>query len=451
MNRDRRSRLVETLHHGTLLLIDILHLGLSEVLGDLFKVFFSSVEESNTDVGLLECTNIVCTITSHQSNVPSISKTKQNLFLLLGRNTSVDPSVADDFLESLLTSKLRESVTGNTKILGFDNLGVDGLSRVDRNADFVVNASPDKVFARIVMFGCVKNQSLAVDNLNLSSNVNSRKRVVASDHDTTVTTLVQHTNCLDSIILERTLQHEETSELEVTLSLFALHVVNLVLTNLVASRDEFYLKVSSYLGGTSTSMFLMVSGAPLTPTKVLLVFFPESRCVVTTVSNRLTSALCGNSSLASQSIVASDSPAKRCESSFLHRLTNDVSILEFDKSMSWVRVASAHRRPQRARLPGQESGLQHHQRQGLLRERNTEGFCAEDGILAEGSKRGIDSQTQFHRQLRGHNASDNKDTVQKELGALSILGDTLGPDIPRSSNSKDSEEKNEEQGFNIVG
>jgi hypothetical protein len=234
---NRRGRLVETLHHALLLLVHVLHPGLAEVLANLLHVLFSAVEKSHTDVGLLQSANIVGAVTSHESSVTSFLEAKQNFFLLLGRDTSVDPGVSKQLSESLLALELGQTESSNTQILLLDNRRVQVFGGVDGNVDFVVDASPDKVLAAVVVLGSVQDQTFTVNNLDLASDVDSGKRVVASDHHNTVAALVQHADGLDSIILQRTLQNEETSKVKITLNLLTLEVVDAVLANFVLSGD----------------------------------------------------------------------------------------------------------------------------------------------------------------------------------------------------------------------
>ena len=63
------------------------------------------------------------------------------------------------------------------------------------------------------------------------------KRVVTSDHDNTMAALVQHPDGLDRIILERTLQDQETSKVQFALNLLALEIVDAVLANLITGRQ----------------------------------------------------------------------------------------------------------------------------------------------------------------------------------------------------------------------
>ena len=111
---NRGSGLAPALHEINLLLVHVLDLVVTGVFGDANKIFLSAVEESNTNVSLLESADIVGAVTSHESVVTHILETEQNVFLLLGRHTSVDPGVAEQSLPADLSLELGQSVTGNT-------------------------------------------------------------------------------------------------------------------------------------------------------------------------------------------------------------------------------------------------------------------------------------------------------------------------------------------------
>lgn len=64
--------MVEALHHIGLLLVNLLHLSGAVVLSDLDKVILCTIEKSNTDMSLLQGTDIVCSVTAHESSVASI-------------------------------------------------------------------------------------------------------------------------------------------------------------------------------------------------------------------------------------------------------------------------------------------------------------------------------------------------------------------------------------------
>jgi hypothetical protein len=131
-----------------------------------------------------------------------------------------------------LTRELRKCVPSKTDILGLQDLGVQRLGGVNRNANLVVNAAPNEFLASFVVLRRVKNVTIAVDDLDLLSDMDSSQRVVTSDHDNTMTRLVEGAYSLDSVRLQGALEDEETGKVQVRLDLFTLEVVDAVLAPL---------------------------------------------------------------------------------------------------------------------------------------------------------------------------------------------------------------------------
>jgi len=83
---------------------------------------------------------------------------------------------------------------------------------------------------------------------------------------------------------------------------------------------------------------------------------------------------------------------------------------------------------------------------------NPERLRAVNVDLAEGSKRIIDSHRQFHGQLWGDDRGDDHDTMEQELGLVSvILTGCRRPDIIGSNDSKKEEKEDEKERFAVVG
>ena len=61
-----------------------------------------------------------------------------------------------------------------------------------------------------------------IHNFDLSGNVYSGKRIVASDHDCAVTAFVEHLDRLDRIFLEWGLKHKESSKVQIAFNFFSL-------------------------------------------------------------------------------------------------------------------------------------------------------------------------------------------------------------------------------------
>jgi hypothetical protein len=91
--RDRRRGLLESRGNLQLLLVHLLGLLPLLMLENRFQIFLRAVEESDTDVGLLERSDIVRSISGHEGNVAERLECSEDELLLRGRNASVDPRV----------------------------------------------------------------------------------------------------------------------------------------------------------------------------------------------------------------------------------------------------------------------------------------------------------------------------------------------------------------------
>src|SRR5690242_11121698 len=189
-------------------------------------------------MSLLKGTNVIRAVTSHQCSVAAVLEAKQNLLFLLRRYTSVNPGMAKNLLPARLTDKFGEGVTGKTDILRIDDVGRQRLCRVDGDVDLVIDALPDKRGTGLIMFRRIEDVALAIDNLALLGDMDSGQRVVTSDHDNAVAGLIERTACLDSVGLERALEDEETSKVQIGLDLLTLEIIDAVLAPLALLREE---------------------------------------------------------------------------------------------------------------------------------------------------------------------------------------------------------------------
>ena len=510
---DRRSGLTPALHEINLLLVHILDLVVTGVFGNADEIFLSTVEESDTNVSLLEGTDIVGTVTSHESVVTHILETEQNVFLLLGRDTSIDPSVAEQSLPADLSLELGQSVTGNAKILGLDDLRIDGLGRVNLNVDLVINAAPDELLLAVgAVLGGIQNENITVNDLDLTGDVDSSKRVISSDHDDTVAALVEHLDGLLSILLERALEDKETGKDEVSLNVLALEVVDLAGTQLVFGSQ--LLVGESQNTGTAAS-------------KVLVGLFVVLGNGNQHLHDRLGRALDGNKGAAEllaglgigsvdsgdgaltlqgtgeleaaldldvaidgalgarlglEQIVLAKRPAESSEGSLFHGITNNFTLIKSDKSVggsqnksglqtgfinrghvavstvglargvgAGMSEAKSSNTLNNEILASQSTSLIEAGDIDTASEGDSEGLGAEDGVLGKGRQTGVDSQAKLHGQLRGDHRGNDQDAVEQKLGALAVLANTLIPDVPRSGNSEDQKEENEEESLDVVG
>ncbi|KAI6750013.1 hypothetical protein HG531_007278 [Fusarium graminearum] len=510
--RNRGGRLVETLHEVNLLLIHLLHLGVAGVLGDTGEILGGSVQQGDTDVSLLQSTNIVGTVTSHQSVVTHILKAEENIFLLFGGNTSVDPGVAKNVVPSNLSLELGKSITSDADILGTNDLGIDVLGGINLDADLVIDTSPDKLVTIGVIFRSIEDEDLTVDNLDFTGNMDSGKRVISSNHDNTVAALVQHLNSLLGIVLERAVQDEETSECQLRLDLLTLEIVNLaraklgVDSELLVSESQNTRTLASkvlvglfVVLGNNLEHLLNGLGRTLDTSESTLdlassldiVSVNHGDGALTLESRReLESALdldgtvgCTGLVGAHESIVTAKSPSERGKSSLFHRVTDNITLVKLNKGMRggenqlgfqrgvsnsshggvgavcllgvldfvFVSKSQSCDTLNDEILTSQSTSLVKASHIDTASVGNSEGLSTEDSQLSQSSQTSVNGETQFHRQLRRDNTGNNQDTVKHKLGTLAILANTLVPNIPSGSNGEDQEEKNEEQSLGVVG
>ena len=196
--------------------------------------------------------------------------------------------------------------------------------------------------------------------------------------------------------------------------------------------------------------------------------------------NEIGRTLAFNSGLCRKSVVLAQSPSESFESSLFHWLANDVTLFKFDES---VRSGKSQSRVKASVVDADKLGLGAigftgdvllaerqasdtlnveilaSQSTGLVKASNihtscigdSERLCAEDGVLAECGQTSVDSQAQLHRQLWGHDGGNDKNTVEKQLRALAVVANTLGPDVPGGGNGEDTEEENEHESLDVVG
>ena len=65
---------------------------------DLLQILWSAVEKRNADMCLFERSNIVCTVTGHERDVPQRLEGREDELLLRGRDACVDPSMLHECL-----------------------------------------------------------------------------------------------------------------------------------------------------------------------------------------------------------------------------------------------------------------------------------------------------------------------------------------------------------------
>ncbi|GKT85998.1 hypothetical protein Ct61P_03848 [Colletotrichum tofieldiae] len=478
--------LVESLHQVDLLLVNLLHLGVAGVLGDASEVLLSAVEQSDTNVSLLESADVVGSVTSHQSVITHVSEANEDVFLLLRRDTRINPGVTENLLPADLVLELGKGVAGNTEVVVLDNLGIQGLSGIDRDDNLLVNTTPDQLVATLIVFRGVKNQDVTVDDLDVSGDVHGGKGVISGNHDNAVAALVEHLHSLLGIVLQGAGQNEESSKRE---SKDARATTGEVLVGLfVVGRDSrqslhdgFGSALDTDKGAANPVAELVCTVDSRNSTLSL-----ESRGELEAALDLNGSANAGGGSrgrLARESIVSSESPAERCQSSLLHRVTNNLALVKLDecvgggKNKGGIQTNLADRRHLRVGtigltrsvctaglaqsqtsnalnnqvLAGKGTGLVEAGNVDATSEGNAERLGAENGVLGQGCQTRVDGKTEFHGQLGRNDTGDDQDAVEQKLGALAVLLDTLVPDIPRGSDRENEEEQDEEQGLDVVG
>ena len=176
-------RLIEPGGDAALLLVDLLHSLKLVVFGDGLEIIGGTVKQSDTNVGGLESSNVVRTVSRHQGGEAEFLEGVENEFLLRRRYTSVNPGVADEVFHRRTVLELLESGTGNTDIEVSEHVLIEGLLGVAGDVFRLVNVTPDELIGGCALLE-VQNHDLSVDNFNITSDVNSGKRVVTGDHDT---------------------------------------------------------------------------------------------------------------------------------------------------------------------------------------------------------------------------------------------------------------------------
>ena len=358
----------------------------------------------------------------------------------------------------------------------------------------------------------IQDENITINDLDLAGDVDSGKRVISGDHDDTVAALVEHLDGLLGILLERALEDKETGKGEVSLNVLALKVVDLAGTQLVFGSQ--LLVGESQNTGTAASkvlvgLFVVLGDGNQHLHDRLGRALDGNECASELLSGLgIGSIDSGDGALTLQGtgeleaaldldvaidgalgagpglehIVLAKRPAEGSKGRLLHGITNNVSLIEPNKSVgggqnksslqtglvnrghvavstiglargvgAGMAEAKTSNTLNNEILASQGTGLIEAGDVDTASEGNSEGLGAEDGVLGKGRQTGVDSQAKLHGQLRGNDTGDDQDAVEQKLGALAVLANTLIPDVPRSGNGEDQEEQNEEQGLNVVG
>ena len=103
-------------------------------------------------MSLLECPNVICSVSSHQGDVSEALEPGQDVLLLGGGNTSVDPSILDEDVAGRGTFVMLESSASHANIVFFKECFVQGVGGFDGDDNGIIDTSPYKVFDRLVSY-----------------------------------------------------------------------------------------------------------------------------------------------------------------------------------------------------------------------------------------------------------------------------------------------------------
>jgi hypothetical protein len=144
--RNRRRGLLEAGGDVELLLVDLLGALLLLVLEDGLEVILGSIEEGDSNVGLLKRSDIVGTVSGHESDVAERLERGEDELLLSGRNAGVDPSVLDEDVPRFgLVGVLTKSGAGHADVVLLEEGDVEGRIGTDGDDDGLVGSPPGKV------------------------------------------------------------------------------------------------------------------------------------------------------------------------------------------------------------------------------------------------------------------------------------------------------------------
>jgi hypothetical protein len=165
--------------------------------GNSLQVVLSTIEQSNTDISLLERTDIVRSVSSHEGDVAGFTERGENECFLRWRNSGIDPSVLDQNLPGWAFFILLECGTSDTNIVLGKKGRVEWFRRVDVDKLGLFDISPNEFWqsASVRQAGIrhtigrgsflqIQNHDISVYNFDVLGNVDSRQWIITSDHDT---------------------------------------------------------------------------------------------------------------------------------------------------------------------------------------------------------------------------------------------------------------------------
>lgn len=144
-SRDRRRRLIESCRNLELRLVHLLDALLLLVLDNGLEVVLGPIEQRDSDVGLLERSDVVRAISSHERNVSERLERREDVLLLGGRDSRVDPRVLHKNRPGGQVGVLAEGGTGHADVVRVEEGSVDGVVGVDGDDDALVGRAPGEV------------------------------------------------------------------------------------------------------------------------------------------------------------------------------------------------------------------------------------------------------------------------------------------------------------------
>jgi hypothetical protein len=145
-SRGHRWRwLVESCGDLALLLVDGLETLVLLVFGDGLEVLWRSVKQGDTDMSLLERTDVVGAITSHEGGVTEVpQRGKDKLFLHRG-DSRIHPGILHELYPAGTVFVLFEGGTSDANVVIAEDGRVERVVGIDGDDLCLVNRTPDEV------------------------------------------------------------------------------------------------------------------------------------------------------------------------------------------------------------------------------------------------------------------------------------------------------------------
>ena len=228
--RYRRRDLTKPRRNLKLLLINPLNPLPFLMLHNRLQIILRPIQQRNTNVRLLERSDVVRSISRHESDVTERFERREDEFFLRRGDSSVDPRLLYELDPGGSFGVLSKSGSGHANVVAVEERFVDGIFWVDGNDDALVWRPPGKICSRLSVsvldrekekltsfvgrtFSMIQNENFSIDNLHLHSDVSSSKRIIPSNHDASMRGRIELLDSRDRIRFKRTMKDEESSEL----------------------------------------------------------------------------------------------------------------------------------------------------------------------------------------------------------------------------------------------